>query len=844
MCARHPDDNGGTAMSKDPFQEREAGKYENPIPSREFILDLLSQREKPASRDELAEALKITDEEQLEALRRRLRAMERDGQLVFTRRQCYALPERLDLLKGKVIGHRDGFGFLRVEGRKDDLYLSSEQMKMCMHGDIALVQPLGADRKGRREARIVRVLEARTGQIVGRYFTDAGVGFVVPDDSRLSFDILIPPEDIMGARMGFVVVVELTQRPTRRTKAIGKIVEVLGDNMGTGMAVDMALRTHEIPYVWPPKVEEQVAGLKEEVPEEAKVGRVDLRDLPLMTIDGEDARDFDDAVFCEKKRGGGWRLWVAIADVSYYVRPPTPLDDEARNRGTSVYFPSQVVPMLPEVLSNGLCSLNPQVDRLCMVCEMTVSASGRLTGSKFYEAVMRSHARLTYTKVWHVLQGDEELREQYAPLVKHIEELHHLYKALEVSRVQRGGISFESEEAKFIFNAERRIERVEQTVRNDAHKLIEECMILANISAARFVEKNNEPALFRDHDRPGNDAITAFRSVLAELGLELPGGQKPEPRDYAELLTSIADRPDHEMLQTMLLRSMKQAIYDPENRGHFGLALQSYAHFTSPIRRYPDLLLHRAIKYLLAKEQGHQGNSTESGGWHYSMEEMLQLGQHCSMAERRADEATREVSDWLKCDFMQDQVGQVFNGIIASVTGFGFFVRLDELFIDGLVHVSTLDNDYYRFDQVGQRLIGESGGKTYRLGDKVEVRVEAVHMDERKIDFALISSQRVPRGEGKTEKDRAKKKPAGTSSKRRQAGKRQNFEPDSAFRPAKGSGKGKPEKAGNSEKGSAKVKPEKTASKAKKAKAPSDKTRKIAAATKAKRAAKKQATSE
>ncbi|MCT4709611.1 ribonuclease R [Enterobacteriaceae bacterium H11S18] len=816
-------------MSKDPFQEREAEKYENPIPSREFILAHLTNREKPANREELAVELNISGEEQIEALRRRLRAMERDGQLVFTRRQCYALPERLDLLKGKVIGHRDGFGFLRVEGRKDDLYLSSEQMKMCMHGDIVLAQPLGADRKGRREARIVRVLEPRTAQIVGRYFTDAGISFVVPDDSRLSFDILIPPEGVMGARMGFVVVVELTQRPTRRTKAVGKIVEILGDNMGTGMAVDMALRTHEIPYVWPPEVEAQVASLKEQVPEEAKVGRVDLRDLPLVTIDGEDARDFDDAVFCEKKRGGGWRLWVAIADVSYYVRPPTALDNEARNRGTSVYFPSQVVPMLPEVLSNGLCSLNPQVDRLCMVCEMTISSTGRLTGSKFYEAVMSSHARLTYTKVWHMLQGDQELREQYAPLVKHIEELHNLYKVLDVSRAQRGGISFESEEAKFIFNAERRIERVEQTVRNDAHKLIEECMILANISAARFVEKANEPSLFRDHDRPSNDAITAFRTVLAELGLELPGGQKPEPRDYADLLKSIADRPDHEMLQTMLLRSMKQAVYDPENRGHFGLALQSYAHFTSPIRRYPDLLLHRAIKYLLAKEQGHKGNSTDSGGWHYSMEEMLQLGQHCSMAERRADEATRDVADWLKCDFMQDQVGQTFNGIIASVTGFGFFVRLDDLFIDGLVHVSTLDNDYYRFDQIGQRLIGESGGQTYRLGDRVEVRVEAVHMDERKIDFALISSTRAPRGEGKTAKDRAKQGGNGGGAKRRQAGKRVNFESDSAFRKDKGTGKPK------------KAKADKLAEpKAKKAKTPSDKTRKIAAATKAKRAAKKQ----
>ncbi|WP_312239506.1 ribonuclease R [Pantoea sp.] len=809
-------------MSKDPFQEREAEKYENPIPSREFILAHLEKREKPASRDDLAQELNLSGEEQLEALRRRLRAMERDGQLVFTRRQCYALPERLDLLRGKVIGHRDGYGFLRVEGQKDDLYLSAEQMKMCMHGDVILAQPLGADRKGRREARVVRVLEPRNNQIVGRYFTDAGVGFVVPDDSRLSFDILVPPEETMSARMGFVVVVELTQRPTRRTKAIGKVIEVLGDNMGTSMAVDMALRTHEIPHVWPEEVERQIASLSEEVPESAKQGRVDLRDLPLVTIDGEDARDFDDAVYCEKKRGGGWRLWVAIADVSYYVRPGTPLDNEAHQRGTSVYFPSQVVPMLPEVLSNGLCSLNPQVDRLCMVCEMTVSAKGKLTGFKHYEAVMNSHARLTYTKVWNILQGNQELREQYAPLVKHLEELHTMYKALEEAREQRGGISFETEEAKFIFNAERRIDRVERTVRNDAHKLIEECMILANIASARFVEKNEEPALFRDHDRPSDDSITSFRTVLNELGLSLTGGAKPQPLDYAELLSQIADRPDAEMLQTMLLRSMKQAVYDPENRGHFGLALASYAHFTSPIRRYPDLLLHRAIKYLLAKEQGEvKGNTTPTGGYHYDMPQMLQLGQHCSMTERRADEATRDVADWLKCDFMQDHVGSVFNGVIASVTGFGFFVRLNDLFIDGLVHVSSLDNDYYRFDAVGQRLIGESGGRTYRLGDAVEVRVEAVHMDERKIDFVLISSQRQPRGAGKTARDRTKREGKAPPKRRREMGKSVNFEPDAAFRGGK--------------KKAAKAKTEK------KSKNPSEKTRKIAATMKAKRAAKKKA---
>ncbi|WP_024530184.1 ribonuclease R [Serratia fonticola] len=833
-------------MSQDPFLEREAEKYESPIPSREFILAHLAKRETPASREELGNELNLSGEEALEALRRRLRAMERDGQLVFTRRQCYALPERLDLLRGTVIGHRDGFGFLRVEGRKDDLYLSAEQMKMAIHGDVVLAQPLGEDRKGRREARIVRVLVPKTSQIVGRYFTDAGTGFVVPDDGRLSFDILIPADSVSGARMGFMVVVELTQRPTRRTKAVGKIVEILGDKMGTSMAVDIALRTHEIPHTWPPQVEKQVADLSEQVPEAAKKGRVDLRHLPLVTIDGEDARDFDDAVYCEKKRGGGWRLWVAIADVSYYVRPRTALDDEARSRGTSVYFPSEVVPMLPEVLSNGLCSLNPQVDRLCMVSEMTISASGRLSSFKFYEAVMSSHARLTYTKVWHILQGDQELREQYHPLVKHLQELHALYKVLDQARAERGGIAFETEEAKFIFNAERRIERVEPTVRNDAHKLIEECMIMANVAAARFVEKHNEPALFRVHDRPSDDHISALRSVLSELGLTLGGGLKPQPKDYATLMDEVSERPDREMLQTMLLRSMKQAIYDPENRGHFGLALASYGHFTSPIRRYPDLSLHRAIKYVLAKEHGEQKERwTPTGGWHSDLEEMLQLGMHCSMTERRADEATRNVADWLKCDFMQDHVGEVFSGVIASVTGFGFFVRLSDLFIDGLVHLSTLDNDYYRYDNIGQRLIGESSGMVYRLGDTVEIRVEAVHMDERKIDFALVSSTRKPRGEGKTERERAKNggqrtlrdgAGAGRSQaqRKRRGGKTPaNFEPDSAFRKKDGA-KAKPaDKVKPDPKAKAKTDPK---AKAKKA---SDKTKKIAAATKAKRASKK-----
>ncbi|MCR3756004.1 MAG: RNase R [Sodalis sp. Psp] len=729
-------------MSKNSSLEREVEKYAFPVPSRECILDHLANRKKPASRKELGQELNINGKDQLEGLRRRLRAMVRDRQLIFTHQQHYALTEHMDLLRGTVIGHRDGYGFLRVEGSKDDYYLSTEQMKTVIHGDVVMAQPQESDRKGRREARIIRILVPKTNQIVGRFFTDAASAFVVPDDSRLSFDILIPPEAIQGARMGYVVV-ELTQRPTRHTKAIGKVVEVLGDNMGTSMAVDIALRTHDIPYVWPSEVKQQLAGLKKEVPEAVKRRRIDLRMLPLVTIDGEDARDFDDSVYCEKKRSGGWRLWVAIADVSYYVRPLTPLDQEASRRATSVYFPSQVIPMLPEMLSNDLCSLNPQVDRLCMVCEMTISAQGRLSSYKFYEAVMNSHARLTYNKVLQIFQGNQALHIQYAPLIKPLTQLYEMYQTLEQARLQRGGISFETEEAKFIFNVERRIERIELMKRNDAHKLIEECMILANISAARFVEKNKEPALYRVHDRPSNDHIMSLRTILSELGVSLGGGDKPEPKDYADIMNLVSGRPDREMLQTMLLRSMKQAIYDPENRGHFGLALQAYTHFTSPIRRYPDLALHRAIKYLLGRQKDEVvGRATPTGGWHYELEEMLQLSQRCLISERSADEATRDVMDWLKCDFMQNHIGEVFSGIITSVTSFGFFVRLNELCIEGLVHVSSLDNDYYRYNNVGQKLVGESGSTVYRLGDTVEIRVEAVHMNERKIDFSLTSCRR------------------------------------------------------------------------------------------------------
>ena len=741
---------------KDPNYAKELAKYDNPIPSREFILQIIREQNSPMSKEEIFAALSISEEEQQEAMRRRLRAMENDGQLVFTKRKCYALPEKLDLLKGMVIGHREGFGFLQVEGKKEDFFIPNVQMQKVMHGDYVLAQANGFDRKGRPEVRIVRVLEANKKQIVGRFFLEQGIGYVVPDDSRITRDILIPDNARLGARMGQVVVVELHSRTAPFFQPIGKITEILGENMAKGMEVEIAIRKHDIPHVFPSAVEKQLKKWAEEVPEEAKRGRVDLRDLPLVTIDGEDARDFDDAVFCQKQ-GKGWKLWVAIADVSYYVRPKSALDTEAYNRGNSVYFPNRVVPMLPEKLSNGLCSLNPQVDRLCMVCEITLSAKGKMTDYRFYEAVMNSHARLTYNKVAKILEKDTALCERYASLVPHLQDLHDMYQALVKARQQRGAIEFETIESKFIFNALGRIERIEPVVRNDAHKIIEECMILANIASANFMAKHQEPALYRIHAVPSEEKLTAFRSFLAECGLSLSGGNKPTPTDYAQLLEQIKPRPDHELIQTMLLRSMSQAVYSADNIGHFGLALEEYAHFTSPIRRYPDLTLHRGIKYLLAKQKGSKRKTTDTGGYHYQLEEIDGFGAHCSATERRADDATREVADWLKCEYMQDHVGEEFEGVISSVTGFGFFVRLNDLFIDGLVHISGLANDYYLFDMPKQRLIGENSGMIFRIGDAVKVRVEAVSLEQKQIDFSLISSERKPRRSGKTARTKAKK---------------------------------------------------------------------------------------
>ncbi|BDX05064.1 ribonuclease R [Planctobacterium marinum] len=721
-------------MQDDPYYAREKAKYEQPVASREYILQLINDAERALSFLDICHKVNANDETSRIAVQRRLRAMEREGQVIFNRQKRYEVGSVITHVTGSVIGHRDGFGFLKRDDGERDLYISGGQMQFLLHGDKVAAVAGKKDSKGRIEARNIEIVEPRDEPIVGRFFMESGVGIVIPDDSRLRFELIIPPERVNGAKQGHVVVAEMTQRPRKRVSPIGRIIEVLGEHMAPGMEIEMALRNFDIPHAWPLKVTNEISGLGEEVNEAAKKGRIDLRQLPLVTIDGEDARDFDDAVFCEPQEDGGWQLWVAIADVSYYVRPKKALDDEAQNRGTSVYFPEQVVPMLPEVLSNGLCSLNPNVDRLCMVCEMSISPSGKLQGYQFYEAVMNSHARLTYNKVWAILEGEPELYKRYFDHVPHLQNLYKLYKALKKSRAERGAIEFETQETKFVFNAERKIDHIVPVVRNDAHKIIEECMIMANVAAADMLQSNKAEGLYRIHEEPSEERLKSFLSYLSEVGISHGLTGKATPKQFCDVVKKIQGRPDQELIQTMLLRSMQQAIYDPDNVGHFGLALEAYAHFTSPIRRYPDLVVHRAIKAILDKQAQRK---SKTGGYAYNEDEVGMLGEHCSMTERRADDATRDVSDWLKCEFMQAHVGDSFEGVIASVTNFGFFVRLSEFHIDGLVHITTLTNDYYQYDETRQYLIGESGGTIFRLGDQVEVKVIAVNLDERKIDFVL-----------------------------------------------------------------------------------------------------------
>ena len=726
---------------QDPFLEREREQYEHPLPSREFILQILTEQNAPMADDELLNMLLIEDEE-VDLFSRRLRAMERDGQIMRNRKRAICVVDKLDLVKGKVQGHADGFGFLVPEDGSPDMFLSEKEMHKVFHGDVVMARQSGVDRRGRPEAKIVEVLERGTNRLVGRLYEEHGIHFVVAENRRISQDILVAPGASAGAKVGQVVMLEIMQHPDKHAQPIGRIVGVLGNYGDPGMEIEIALRKHDLPYEFPKDAEKQAKRISPTVSEADWAGREDIRNLPLVTIDGETARDFDDAVYCVPEKGG-YRLVVAIADVSHYVKPNDALDREALLRGNSVYFPRRVIPMLPEELSNGLCSLNPHVDRLCMVCDMHVSSRGEIGKYRFYPSVMYSNARLTYTQVAEMLaEPDGELAKSNAAIVPHLQHLHELFQRLLQARAKRGAIDFETVETQMIFTEQGKIDRIVPVVRNDAHKLIEECMLAANVCAAEFLQTHKHPVLYRIHQGPTPEKLEALREFMKEFGLGLTGDDEPQASDYSKLLKSIKGRPDAGLLQTVMLRSLRQAKYEPENVGHFGLGYEAYAHFTSPIRRYPDLLVHRAIKAVLLGKQ-------------YKPEQKwLELGVHCSVTERRADDATRDVEAWLKCFYMRDHLGSVYSGTVSSVTSFGMFVSLDELYVEGLVHISELGKDYYHFDATKHQLSGERTGKNYRLGDRVQVRVVKVDMESTKIDFVLHDD------EESEVLVRAKKKPA------------------------------------------------------------------------------------
>ncbi|MGY0798222.1 ribonuclease R [Lysobacter sp. A286] len=729
----------GSAVSSDgrlndPHAAREAARYEQPIASREMILQVLVDSDGPMNAEALAARLGLDEPERFEAMTARLRAMVRDGQLLQNRRDGYVPAEQVDLVAGSVIANPDGFGFLRPEAGGDDLFLPPYEMRKVMHGDRVLASVTGVDRRGRQEGAIVEVLERRLNRLIGRFTLEDGVCYVEPDDRRVQRNILIPPEARGDAQPGNLVVCELTRSPDARRPPLGRILTVLGDRLTASLAVQAAIHGHDIPYEFPPEVLDQAAAIPVDVLPAETAKRVDLRDLPLVTIDGEDAKDFDDAVWCEPNRDG-FRVVVAIADVSHYVRPGQSLDEEAQNRATSVYFPGFVVPMLPEVLSNGICSLKPKVDRLCFVCDMQVDRNGQVTEAKFYEAVMNSHARLTYNQVWSAI-GDgieedarNEALEQVGSLLPNLQRLHQLYQVLAKARAKRGAIEFESSEVRFVLGERGEVVQAGMLVRNDAHKLIEECMIAANVEAAKFLINAEVVAPYRTHDRPPEQKYEDLLEFLKEFQLRMPPWSKVQPRDYTQLLRNTRERADGPLIESVLLRSQSLAVYQPENIGHFGLALEAYAHFTSPIRRYPDLLVHRAIKHALT--------GAKAEHFRYSPSDMAQLSLQSSERGRRADEASREVDDRYRAAWMEQHVGSRFDGVISGVTSFGLFVELDDSKVNGLVHVTQLPNDYYRFDPIRKTLTGERNGREFRLGDRASIIVMKASLEERKIDFRL-----------------------------------------------------------------------------------------------------------
>ena len=795
----------------DPFFQREATKYDMPLPSREYIVQTLVDQGRPVSLDFLCDLLDVRKVER-EPFVRRLAAMEREAQLMRNRKGAYILPERASLIAGRVEGHPDGYGFLIPDDGGDDLFLDARQMTRVLHRDRALARVTGVDRKGRREAAIVEVTERANRIVVGRVLIEHGIMLLAPENRRIHQDILIVADRQGDKRRprhlpqaGQVAMAEIIEQPTRHSQPIGRIVEVLGNYADPGMEIEIALRKHELPFEFSPEVLKEARALPAKVRKADLEGRRDLRGLPLVTIDGETAKDFDDAVFAEKK-GRGWHLLVAIADVSHYVRPGAALDREAFARGNSVYFPRRVIPMLPEKLSNGLCSLNPEADRLAMVCDMDISASGAIKAYEFYPAVFRSAARLTYAQVWAWLSGASEASAAplsasatdpsiapsgaaslespiHAGLQPSLRALYATFGALLKARQKRGAIDFETTETMMLFDEQGKIENIVPVQRNDAHRLIEECMLAANVCAADFLEKRRRPCLYRIHEGPTPEKLDNLRAFLKEFGLVLPGGDHPKAKDYAALMGAIQSRPDAGLLQTAMLRSLRQAVYSPDNAGHFGLSYERYTHFTSPIRRYPDLLVHRAIKAALADESCPSADQREK--WD-------EIGLHCSMTERRADEAARDVTNWLKCYYMRERIGELFFGTIASVVPFGVFVTLDAVYVEGLLHVSELGEDYFQFDPVRHEMRGERTGRRFRLGERLCVKLVRADLESGRIDFVLPEPSEAA---------------AWQAAQQRESG----LAGEPADRPA--SGKGTKKAAKNLAKSAAKKTPQKTAKK-------------------------------
>ncbi len=762
----------------DPGASKEAKRYEHPVPSRDYILKTMDVYNAPLDAAKLYGLMGVKTQRDKGAVANRLKAMVRDGQILRNRKGDFCLVDRIPVLTGQIMAHRDGFGFVRIPDREDDVYLSPRQMMAVFHGDRVAVRVTGHDRRGRPEGRIVEVLARRSEEFAGRYIKEGGVGFVIPENPRITHHLVIPKGKAMGAKAGQMVVAQLVQMPSTQHHAIAHIIEVLGEVTKPGLETDMAIRTYGLPYEFPEAVMEQTDAFSARVTPSAKKDRLDLRKLPLVTIDGSDARDFDDAVYAEPLKDGGHRLIVAIADVAHYVELDSPLDEEAIKRGTSVYFPNRVIPMLPEALSNGLCSLKPQVDRLCLVCDMHISAQGKVTQSHFAKALMHSAARLTYNEVYEIVWNDNAtLRKKRSKLIPHLEHLREVYESLSKARERRGSIELDLPQSRFEFADDGSVEKVVRYPRNHAHRLIEECMVTANVEAARFLKRVKLPALFRNHPPPEEDRIEKLASFLQTVGMSIPRREQITPKDLKKVAAEMSERPDSAALSMTLLRAMMQAVYEPKCDGHFGLALKEYAHFTSPIRRYPDLLVHRAIAHALA------GGKPKN--YAYRLPQMEELGQQCSMTERRAEEASRDVEKWLKCEYMLDKVGEVFEGTVVAVTEFGLFVEISDLLVEGLVHVTALGNDYYTFDNARHQLVGRRSGDRYTLGQTVEVRVAGVSMEDRKIDFDMQTS------------DTQRKKASTRYKDKRGAKSKEKPKPNTSGRKSSGSKSRRPKKSRN-----------------------------------------------